>query len=433
MTMQTRVDWVGGAMKPWVCEVSAMATLTPLNQQSLSAPERGRDDARLHWGAALGALVLASATVGSVVGLFLQGAVFLDDWLGQGVAWEVTYRFTAATSLVAAAAVAVTAMFVLADTAPLRVLSWAAVAVAVLAWLSATPWWWEVAGGYAPFWFPVDSTQLVAVWLVLVGADAWGGGTWHRWLGAVTVLAGVAAGVGVMLGFMGVVAVNVWAVVFAVAQLAGPHPAAGAGPAGKAVGATAASTPGHDTGVTARTGRWQRTPGAFVRLLSGVGPPVAVAITFLIGWQAVSQWPEAPSGDTSFAWMPGGTIIVCGLAALVGLAVLAVRTARAAVACSTVFWLSTAWLYPAAFVEDGFPQSAKATMVGLSMISLLPTAIVWGWAAFGHAPAAPPSAQHPRAVPMSEIWTDPASQFTGTTPPHDDRPDQRRGLLHGPR
>ena len=408
-----------------------MATLTPLGQQSLSAPERGRDEARLHWGAAVGALVLASAMVGSLVGLFLQGALFLDDWLGPDVAWEVTYRFSAATALVAAAAVVVTAMFVLADTAPLRVLSWAALAVAVLAWLSAAPWWWEVAGGNAPFWFPVDSTQLVAVWLVLVGADALGGGTWHRWLGAVTVLAGVAAGVGVMLGFMGVVAVNAWAVVFAAAQLAGPHPAAGAGPAGKASGTTAASTPGHDTGTTAETGRWHRTPGTFIRLLSGVGPPVAVAATFLMGWQAVSQWPEAPSGDTSFAWMPGGTIIVCGIVALVGLAALAVRTARAAAACSTVFWLSTAWLYPAAFVEDGFPQSAKATMVGLSVLSLLPTAIVWGWAAFGDAPAGPPSARPPRAIPMSENWSDPASQLTGTAPAHEGRPSQRRGPPHG--
>ena len=26
-----------------------MATSTPLNQQSLSAPERGRDEAKLHW------------------------------------------------------------------------------------------------------------------------------------------------------------------------------------------------------------------------------------------------------------------------------------------------------------------------------------------------------------------------------------------------
>jgi hypothetical protein len=114
-------------------------------------------------------------------------------------------------------------------------------------------------------------------------------------------------------------------------------------------------------------------------------------VTFLLGYLDVSQWPEAPSGDTSFTWMPAGTIVVCGVVALVGLAALAARTARAAAACSAVFWLGAAWLYPAAFVEDGFPQSAKSLMVVLSVLSLLPTAIVWGWAALGDAPTAPPS------------------------------------------
>ena len=372
-----------------------MATLTPLPQQSLPAPARGRDESVLHWGAAIGALVLASALVADVTAFYLGMTPELEGWLGEERAWDAADRFSAVTVLVAASAVVVTAVFVLADSSPPGVLSWVALAVAVLAWVSAVPFWWEVAGREAPLPVSGGTTPLVLLWMVLTGAAALAGGVWHRWLGVLTIVTGAWLFLFYWVPFLGMGALAAWAVIFAVAQVIGPHPAPGVGPVGTAAGATAVTIPGHGPSTTAEQGRWYRAPGTSIRLLSGVAPPVAVAITFLLGWQVVSQWPEAPSGDTSFAWMPAGAIMVCGVVGLVGLAALAVRTARAAAACSTLFWLSTVWLYPAAFVADGFPQSAKSVMVWLSVLSLLPTAIVWLWAAFGDVPTAAPTQQTP--------------------------------------
>lgn len=371
-----------------------MATSTPL-EPSLSAPERTRDETVLHWGAALGALVLGTAMVAGVALLHGGRTVVVDG--GIGATWDATYRFYEAAWLVAAAAVVVTAVFVHADSSRPSPLSWAALAVAVLAWVSTVPSWWEVVGREAPLPFFDVSTRLVPVWMVMAGASALAGRAWHRWLAVLTVVTGVGLLLLYWVPLVGTGMPTVWAVAFAVALVVGPHPRAAAAADPGAV--TAASTPGSATISPRRTGRWYRTPSDAIRLLSGVGPPVAVAVTFLIGYATVSQGTDAPTGDTNFTWMPMGVIVVCGLAALIGLAALSVQTARGAAINASLFWLSTVWLYPAGFVEDGFPESAKAMMVVLSVLSLLPTAIVWGWAALSDdTPKQRPPSPHPRAV-----------------------------------
>ena len=233
--------------------------------------------------------------------------------------------------------------------------------------------------------------------MVMAGASALAGHAWHRWLAVLTVLTGVGLLLLYWVPFLGTGMPTVWAIAFAVAHVVGPHPRAA--PAGQSGVAMATSTSGLPTRPPRRTGRWYRTPSGAIRLLSGVGPPVAVAATFLIGYGTVSQGTEAPTGDSSFTWMPMGVIVVCGLAAVIGLAALSVQTARGAAVSASLFWLGTVWLYPAGFVEDGFPQSAKAMMVFLSVLSLLPTGIVCGWAALGDAaPEQGPPLPHPRAV-----------------------------------
>jgi hypothetical protein len=336
-------------------------------------------------------------TIAAAVALSSGGRTVVVD-NGSGVAWDATYQVFAATSLAAAAAVVVTAVFVHADSSRPSVLSWAALAVAVLAWVLALPLWWEVVGRDAPIPFLGGSTGLVPVWMVMTGVSALAERRWHRWLAVLTVLTGIGLLFLSWVPLLGGGMPAVWAVAFAVAQVVGPHPRAGVASAAEAGAATAMSTSGHATISPGRTGRWYRTPSGAIRLLSGVGPPVAVAATFLFGWVTVSQGTEAPTGDTSFTWMPMGVIAVCGLATLIGFAALSVQTARAAAVSASLFWLSTVWLYPAGFVEDGFPQSAKGMMIFLSVLSLLPTAVVCWWAALGDdTPEQRPSWPHPRA------------------------------------
>lgn len=139
------------------------------------------------------------------------------------------------------------------------------------------------------------------------------------------------------------------------------------------------------------TGRWSRRPGLGVRLLGGVGPPVAVAGTFLLGWNEVSTWPEAPTGDTNFTWMPMGAVVIGLGFATVGLLALGVPTAGRLCALSTALWVvPAAMLFLGAFSSgDGFPASASALMTGWALASLLPTLVVAGWAAFGAVDGAP--------------------------------------------
>lgn len=136
---------------------------------------------------------------------------------------------------------------------------------------------------------------------------------------------------------------------------------------------------------TPTTGRWSRKPGIGVRCLGGFGPPVAVAGAFLLGWNEVSTWPEAPTGDTNFTWMPLGAVVIGLGYAAVGFLALAARTAGWLLAVSTALWVvPAAMLFLGAFSSgDGFPASASSLMTVLALASLLPTLAVAGWAAFG--------------------------------------------------
>lgn len=208
-----------------------MAALTPLTQQSLSAPERGRDESVLHWGAAVGAVVLVGTMAANVVVQALENSGFFTDLLGPDAGWDVTDRFYAATVLVTSAAVAVTATFLLADSPPPRVMSWLALGLGVVVWAAAAPDWWRLVGQVPPFDVPAGTPQLICLWLFLTGLAALAQRTWHRWLVVVTLVAAVVAGAWVYLASAGLFAwaaavatLAVWAVVFAVAQVTGPHP-----------------------------------------------------------------------------------------------------------------------------------------------------------------------------------------------------------------
>ena len=136
---------------------------------------------------------------------------------------------------------------------------------------------------------------------------------------------------------------------------------------------------------TPTTGRWSRRPDVALRLLGGVGPPVAVAVCFLLGWNEVSTWPEAPTGDTDFTWMPVVAIVIGLGYAAVGFLALGARTTGWLLELSTALWVvPAAMLFLGAFTSgDGFPASAFSLMTGLALASLLPTLVVAGWAAFG--------------------------------------------------
>ena len=72
--------------------------------------------------------------------------------------------------------------------------------------------------------------------------------------------------------------------------------------------------------------RWERTPPLGLRLFSAMGPPALTVVVFLLAWSEVSHWPETPTGDTNFLWMPAALPIpvVC---CLVGLAAWGLNTA----------------------------------------------------------------------------------------------------------
>jgi hypothetical protein len=148
---------------------------------------------------------------------------------------------------------------------------------------------------------------------------------------------------------------------------------------------------------TPTTGRWSREPGIGVRRLGGFGPPVAVSVAFLLGWNAVSTWPEAPTGDTNFTWMPMGAVVIGLGFAAVGYLAMAVRTAGWLLALSTALWVvPAAMLFLGAFSSgDGFPASASSLMTGLALASLLPTLVVAWWAAFGEVHQVPEEADSP--------------------------------------
>jgi hypothetical protein len=112
---------------------------------------------------------------------------------------------------------------------------------------------------------------------------------------------------------------------------------------------------------------------------------VAVTACFLTAWVEVSSWPEAPTGDTNFTWMPMGAVVIGLGFAAVGYLAMAVRTAGWLLALSTALWVvPAAMLFLGAFSSgDGFPASASSLMTGLALASLLPTLVVAWWAAFG--------------------------------------------------
>lgn len=151
---------------------------------------------------------------------------------------------------------------------------------------------------------------------------------------------------------------------------------------------TATTTPGSNSAVPET--RWTRRPDIGIRLLAGPAPPLAIATTFLVAWSVVASWPDAPQGDTNFAWMPAGVIVVCVGAALAGLAALAARTGAQVLGLAVFFWLApAALLFPAAFVGDGFPTSAAGLMIGCAALSLVPTAMVAVWVALPDHPVRP--------------------------------------------
>ena len=182
----------------------------------------GRHEQALHWGAAIGAVLLAAGGVGDTI----IGAVGAGAQTSQ-----VHVRLAAGAMLMVGCGLAMAGVCVHLDTVAPRRLSWVAVVIAVLGWVSVLPAGWVLVTGGEQWPVPVLVAPAVGLWLPLVGVAALIERTWHRWLGALTVaVAGVLwAGwwITVLVGGLGSVMVAVtplWAAVFAVTQVVGPHP-----------------------------------------------------------------------------------------------------------------------------------------------------------------------------------------------------------------
>jgi hypothetical protein len=126
-----------------------------------------------------------------------------------------------------------------------------------------------------------------------------------------------------------------------------------------------------------------------VRLLAGVGPPLAVGVAWWVGYSVVDAWPESPGGDVTFAWLGLWVIGLTAFFTFLGLAVLPVGQARGVVIASGVLWLMAVVApfvaIPGYGQPDMFPDTARtlSLMATCAAGSLIPTMLVALWAAKG--------------------------------------------------
>lgn len=126
-----------------------------------------------------------------------------------------------------------------------------------------------------------------------------------------------------------------------------------------------------------------------VRLLAGVGPPLAVGVAWWVGYGIVDAWPESPYGDTDFAWLPLFDMELTPVLTLLGLVVLAVREAWGVLIASAALWLLAVVLLFVAIPGYGqpymFPDTGRTLllMATCAAASIIPTLLVALWAAVG--------------------------------------------------
>ena len=214
-------------MTPMTTRQGALSRLHGAGRAPVGDHERA-----LHWGAAIGAVLLAAGEVTDTV----LGATAAGAQVSQ-----VHVRLAAGAGLMVGCGLALAGVCVHLDTVSPRRLSWVAVVVAVLGWVSVLPLCWMLVTGRDQLPAPVLIAPALGLWLPLVGVAALVERTWHRWLGALTVgVAGLlwaglwlALMAGVRLGPVLVVVTPMWAAVFAVAQVSGPHPVGASGRRGR--------------------------------------------------------------------------------------------------------------------------------------------------------------------------------------------------------